>query len=337
MVSMKDIARRCNVSVATVSKALNGYSDIGKAKREEIQEAAKEMGYFPNSSARALKTNRTYDLGILFSDNLNSGLTHDYFAAILDSFKVTAEEKGYDITFTSMGMVANRRMSYYEHCRYRGLDGVVIANIDYTTPEVMELVRSSLPVVTVDFSFDGRIAIVSDNVRGMRELVDHVCAKGHRKIAYIHGDDNAVTRDRVSSFQRALDRHGIRVPDQYLIPCRYRDIKGTEQATEQILKLPDLPTCIFFPDDYSTVGGLSALRKAGLRIPDDISIVGYDGIPMAAAMDPSLTTMRQDTRTVGRRAAEELISLIENPRTTQVRKYLVGGELVEGSSVRQMA
>ena len=337
MVSMKDIARRCNVSVATVSKALNGYSDIGKAKREEIQEAAKEMGYFPNSSARALKTNRTYDLGILFSDNLNSGLTHDYFAAILDSFKVTAEEKGYDITFTSMGMVANRRMSYYEHCRYRGLDGVVIANIDYTTPEVMELVRSSLPVVTVDFTFDGRIAIVSDNVRGMRELVDHVCSKGHRKIAYIHGDDNAVTRDRVSSFQRALDRHGIRVPDQYLIPCRYRDIKGTEQATEQILKLPDLPTCIFFPDDYSTVGGLSALRKAGLRIPDDISIVGYDGIPMAAAMDPSLTTMRQDTRTVGRRAAEELISLIENPRTTQVRKYLVGGELVEGSSVRQMA
>ena len=104
MVSMKDIAARCGVSVATVSKALNGYSDIGQKKRDEICEVAKKLGYFPNSSARALKTNRTYDLGILFSDNLHSGLTHDYFAAILDSFKVTAEEKGYDITFTSMNM-----------------------------------------------------------------------------------------------------------------------------------------------------------------------------------------------------------------------------------------
>ena len=127
MVSMKDIARKCQVSVATVSKALNGYSDIGKEKREEILQAAKEMGYFPNSSARALKTNRTYNLGILFSDNLHSGLTHDYFAAIIESFKVTAEEKGYDITFTTMNStVANRKMTYYEHCRYRGLDGVVI-------------------------------------------------------------------------------------------------------------------------------------------------------------------------------------------------------------------
>ena len=172
MVSMKDIAKRCNVSVATVSKALNGYSDIGKAKREEIQAVAKEMGYFPNSSARALKTNRSYDLGILFADNLHSGL-----------FKVTAESKGYDITFTSMNMVANRRMSYYEHCRYRGLDGVVIANIDFTTSEVLELVRSSLPVVTIDFVFDGRVAIVSDNVKGMKDLVDYAVSMGHRKIA----------------------------------------------------------------------------------------------------------------------------------------------------------
>lgn len=242
MVSMKDIAKRCNVSVATVSKALNGYSDIGKAKREEIQAAAKEMGYFPNSSARALKTNRSYDLGILFSDNLHSGLTHDYFAAILDSFKVTAESKGYDITFTSMNMVANRRMSYYEHCRYRGLDGVVIANIDFTTSEVLELVRSALPVVTIDYVFDGRVAIVSDNVRGMKDLVDYAVSMGHRKIAYIHGDNNSVTRDRLSSFHRALARYNIMAPDSYIRASRYRDGETTEKRMEELLDLPDRPT-----------------------------------------------------------------------------------------------
>ena len=336
MVSMKDIAKRCNVSVATVSKALNGYSDIGRAKREEIQAVAKEMGYFPNSSARALKTNRSYDLGILFADNLHSGLTHDYFAAILDSFKVTAESKGYDITFTSMNMVANRRMSYYEHCRYRGLDGVVIANIDFTTPEVLELVRSSLPVVTIDFVFDGRIAIVSDNVKGMKDLVEHAVSMGHRKIAYIHGDNNSVTRDRLSSFHRTLAQHRITVPDSYIKASRYRDGELTEKRMEELLDLPDPPTCVFMPDDFSAVGGYSAAQEKGLRIPDDISIIGYDGIPMSQALFPKLTTLKQDTKQIGKSAAEHLTSLIESPKTTLIEKILVDGYLLEGGSVRNL-
>ena len=336
MVSMKDIAARCNVSVATVSKALNGYSDIGRKKREEIQAVAKEMGYFPNSSARALKTNRTYDLGILFADNLQSGLTHDYFAAILDSFKVTAEERGYDITFTSMNMVANRRMSYYEHCRYRGLDGVVIANIDFTTPEVLELVRSNLPVVTIDYLFDGRIAIVSDNVKGMKDLVDYVCSLGHTKIAYIHGDENSVTRDRLSSFHRALYYHGITAPDEYILKSRYRDGETTMRRMEELLSMPDRPTCVFTPDDFSAVGAYHAVQEAGLRVPEDISIVGYDGIPMSQALFPKLTTLKQDTKQIGKKAATELIALIETPKTTLIEKYLIEGLLLEGGSVRRM-
>lgn len=336
MVSMKDIAKRANVSVATVSKALNGYSDIGKAEREEIQRIAKEMGYFPNSSARALKTNRSFNLGILFADNMHSGLTHDYFAAIIDSFKVTAEAKGYDITFTNMGVVANRKMSYYEHCRYRGLDGVVIANIDFSAPEVIELIRSSLPVVTIDFVFDGRIAIVSDNVRGMKDLTEYVIRMGHRKIAYVHGDDNSVTRDRLSSFYRTTASYGIEIPENYVVTSRYRDVLTTEMRASELLSLPDRPTCILFPDDFASVGGINAIQKAGLRIPEDISIAGYDGIPISQIISPKLATIRQDTKTIGKKAAEQLISLIENPKAMLIEKILVVGSLVEGGSVKKL-
>ncbi|MDD7728746.1 MAG: LacI family DNA-binding transcriptional regulator, partial [Clostridia bacterium] len=129
MVSMKEIAKRCGVSVATVSKALNGYSDIGEETKKFITKTASEMGYLPNSSARALKTKRSFNLGVLFVDEAMSGLTHDYFNHVLESFKITAEKKGYDITFVS-GNVSGQRMSYYEHCRYRGVDGVVMACVD---------------------------------------------------------------------------------------------------------------------------------------------------------------------------------------------------------------
>lgn len=130
MVSMKDIAKQCNVSVASVSKALNGYSDISEETRQLILKTASEMGYLPNSSARALKTRRSYNLGVLFVDEAMSGLTHDYFNHVLESFKRTAESRGYDITFTS-GNLSGQHLSYYEHCRYRGVDGVVIACINF--------------------------------------------------------------------------------------------------------------------------------------------------------------------------------------------------------------
>ena len=131
MVSMKDISAVCGVSIATVSKALNDHRDIGKETKEHIRQVAKELGYSPNSAAKTLKTNRTYSLGVLFVDDEQSGLTHDYFAHVLDSFKRTAEERGYDITFINSCKTRPQRMSYLEHSRYRRFDGVVIACVDF--------------------------------------------------------------------------------------------------------------------------------------------------------------------------------------------------------------
>ena len=185
MVSMKNISDICGVSIATVSKALNNQNDIGEETKERIRQVAKELGYFPNSSARALKTKRTYNLGVLFVDEAQSGLTHDYFANVLNSFKRVAEDKGYDITFISTGKDGEMRMSYLERCRYRGFDGVVIACVDFNNPEVEELVKSDIPLVTIDHSFYGRAAVISDNVTGMRELLTYVVGQGHKRIAYI--------------------------------------------------------------------------------------------------------------------------------------------------------
>ena len=179
MPSLKDLAKECGVSVATVSKALNDQPDIAAATRERIREAARRMGYLPNAAARARKTNRTYNLGVLFVDERQSGLTHEYFSAVLDSFKVEAEKRGYDITFINHN-ISGRSMTYLEHCRYRGVDGVVLACVDFTAEEVQELLLSDIPVVTIDHICDGRISVVSNNIQGMEDLVTFIYKKGLR-------------------------------------------------------------------------------------------------------------------------------------------------------------
>ena len=326
MVSMKNIAQSCGVSIATVSKALNDHSDISERTKTKIINKAKELGYFPNASARALRTNKTYSLGVLFVDEANSGLTHDYFNNIINSAKVAAEEKGYDITF--LNSITNKfRMSYLEHCRYRGLEGVIIACIDFEDIKVQELLNSELPVVTIDYLFEGRDAILSNNTEGMSELVNYIYNQGHRKIAYIHGEDSLTTRARVQSFHGFLASKGINVPDEYIAESAYRDVASAGERTKELLSHPNPPTCIIYPDDFSSMGGMNVIKEKGLKIPNDISIAGYDGIVMAEQLEPRLTTIKQDAKQIGREAAEKLIRSIEHPQDVTGGRTIVDSRL----------
>ncbi|ROR29309.1 LacI family transcriptional regulator [Mobilisporobacter senegalensis] len=336
MVSMKDIALKCGVSVATVSKALNGYSDIGDETRSQIKQAAAELGYFPNSAARALKTNRTYNIGVLFVDEARSGLTHEYFASVLDNFKVNVEKRGYDVTFINHH-IGTRAMSYYEHCRYRGVDGVVIACVNFDEPEVVELINSDIPVVTIDHIFNNRTAIISDNIAGMRDLVTYIHSMGHRKIAYIHGADSSVTRDRVTSFYRTMEELQIEIPESYVQEGIYHDTESAASRTRELLALKSRPTCIIYPDDFACIGGINEIKEQGLHIPDDISVVGYDGLHFTQVLEPKLTTLKQDTYLLGKEAADHLISLIERPKTTLITRAVVKGKLLSGNSVSRLS
>ena len=336
MVSMKDISAACGVSVATVSKALNDHGDIGAETKKRIRQTAKQMGYFPNSAAKALKTNRTLNIGVLFEEDDHSGLTHDYFASVLDSLKSTAEERGYDITFINSCRTRPNRMSYLEHCRYRGFDGVIIVCVNFYDPEVLELVQSDIPTVTIDHLFNNTCSIMSDNVKGMHELLLYVYDMGHRRIAYIHGAKSSVTQRRLASFYKTAAELGLDIPDEYIRQAAYRDTAAAYKETCKLLDLEKPPTCILYPDDFACYGGVNAIRERGLKVPDDISVVGFDGIRIARHIEPKLTTLKQDTKLLGMRAAEKVISLIENPKTTLIEQIVVEGQVYVGSSVARI-
>lgn len=332
MVSLKDVAKQCGVSTATVSKALNGQKDIGAKTKALIKKKADEMGYFPNAAARALKTNRSYNIGVLFKEEAERGLTHEYFSGILNGFKNQVEEQGYDITFINNSMM-KQHMSYLEHCKYRNFDGVGIVCARFQEQEVLDLLNSDVPLVTVDYVHYNSTAVSSNNVKGINELVRYVFSKGHRKIAYIHGQSSSVTKERLASFYQTMEGLNLTVPDEYIREGVYLETSGAAQATKELLAMKNPPTCILYPDDTSLIGGLNVIEELGLKVPDDISVAGYDGTNVSQLMSPKITTIRQNTDIIGREAAKRLIEKIEQPKTTLVERVVINGELIFGETV----
>lgn len=333
MVTLKMLAKECGVSVATVSKALNGASDISAETALRIQKAAAEMGYTPCAAARSLKTSRSHNIGVIFSDGTSSGLTHEHFAYILNSFKRRAEELSFDITLIS-DQPGPWGSDYVNHVRFRNCDGVAVLVADNAAPTAQELVQAGVPVVSVDYHFDNCSCIESDNVSGIRELVEYVYSQGHRKIAVIFGDDNVVTRIRMSSFFNTCTKLGLTIPEGYICHGRYHSGELSARATRRLMELPEPPTCILYPDDFSYFGGKQALEDMCLSVPEDVSVAGYDGISVGRVV--SLTTVQQDTEAIGIAAANELARAVEEGRGYLPRTQVIPCSLITGATVRKI-
>ena len=332
MVTLKDIARECGFSFSTVSKALQGSPEISAETIKIVQKKAKDMGYHPNIAARTLRTNKTNDIGIIFVDKTGSGLQHQYFAKIISGLQTITQEKGYDVTF--IGPNNDKNYDYFRHINGRNFDGVAILSADFSRNDIQTLVHSEIPTITLDYTYDDEhLSVFSDNKKGMTELTEYVISKGHTKIAMIHGENTSVTQERKSIFLKTLKKHGISIPDNYFAEGLYHDPITSAEATNILLSLPEPPTCIFFPDDYSALGGMRELNSRNLALGKDISIVGYDGIMLTSMMLPPLTTYEQDGIEIGKKMAELLINKIEKSESSDTTKVMISGRLLKGGTV----
>ncbi len=332
MVTLKDIARECKVSFSTVSKALKGSPEISIETTEFIKKKAQEMGYHPNIAARSLRTNRTYDIGVIFEDKTGAGFQHQYFATIISGIQKVAFQKGYEMTF--VGGDSTKNYDYYSHALARNYDGLAILSCDFTSSGITGLVKSEIPTVSLDYFYDlDHAAVMSDYSAGINELLEYVISMGHKKIAMIHGEKTWVTDERIQAFNKVCKAHGIDVPAEYFAEGLYHDPVTSSAATEVFLSLPEPPTCIFYPDDYAALGGIRELTSRGLTPGKDISIVGYDGIALTSMMIPPLTTYEQNGETIGRVMAEALINKIENPENFEPKKEMITGRLIKGGTV----
>jgi DNA-binding LacI/PurR family transcriptional regulator len=335
MATIQELSERCGVSVSTVSKALNGYSDISDRTRELVIKTANEIGYFPNANARALKLKKTYNIGVLFNTFTDLGLRNEYFAHILSAFKDEASQYGYDITFIEH-YIGRRKMTFLEHCQYRHFDGVCIVRADYDSDEVIKLVNSELPIVTIDYAFQKSYSIISDNYGGMKQLTNFIIRQGHTDIAFIHGPNTLVTKNRLEGFMDAISENGLTLPKEFIAESLYRNSLVTEEVALKLMQLPNRPTCIIAPDDTSAMGVISAIRKQGLQVVKDISVSGYDGMDVSQLIGVKLTTVKQERDNIGKEAARKLIQMIENGESVPLDTVFMKQTLIIGNSVRKI-
>ncbi len=333
MVTIKDISKASGFSITTVSKALNNYPDISIATREKILALCDELGYIPNSSARSLKTLRSYTIGVVYEEITNQGLQHPLFSRILERFRYVLEEKGYDIMFLARS-TGNQNGSYLAHSRRKQVEGVLVLCADFNDPKLVELYESDIPAVTVDFAVPSAINITSDNAGGVRQAVNHLIGLGHERIAHIHGDRTSfIGGGRKYHFEKALKEKDLPVREEYLVDGPFFSREDGYSAMRRLLALRKVPTAVFCASDLLALGAIEAIRETKLKVPKDISVVGFDGIEIGQHVTPRLTTICQDTVSMGEKAAESLLELIKEPEKTNLGKTLtVDTEFLAGGT-----
>ena len=332
MATIYDIAKACGLSPATVSKALSNASDVSAATRERVRKTAQELDYVPNAGARALSQSRTWSIGVLCQDASQMGLWHYLFAQVIESFKDYVEQHGYDIVFIS-NKVGNLGLSYLGHCRYRRVDGIFMVNADYTQKDTKELIDSNLPKIAIDYEDEKIGCVKTDPNESMKMIFAYLHRLGHRNIVYLHGERGKyISEARISALEKATSELGDEKTQFRLFPSKYYSIEGGYESMKKLLMATpnDRPTAVIASDDYSAIGVIEAIRDAGLSVPEDISVVGFDGIEITQRTNLRLTTIRQDTKAIGEAAAKSLLAQIAGEkieeRTISLKPQLILGE-----------
>ena len=330
MVTMKDIAKLCGVSVSTVSRVLSGNTLISPETARLVTEAAEKLGYRPDMTARTLKTNRSDLIGILY----DAPMTHPFFSGVIDAIRTRAEEAGFDVLLLSR-VKRNGRMDYTETALSRRMDGIIVIYADVESENVRKLAKGNIPVISIDVYAGQTSAVLSDYREGTRKLTEYAISRGHRRIALIHGQMGYVTQERLEGFRATMKAEGLAVPEQYIRASSFNNPEECARETEELLSLPEPPTCILMPDDYSAINALRILEEKGISAPEQFSCAGYDGIPLSQAMKPQLTTFWQDTEGIGRAAIEALLnSMLKGPEANRV--ITINGKLIPGGTVADL-
>ena len=331
-VTLKELGARARVHPSTVSRVANHDPSlrIAPITRQRIEALLRETEYRPNGVARGLKLRQTLVLAVVIPD-----ITNPFFAALFRGGEDGASPRGYNVLLCNTDGSPQRQRSHLQSLHARRVDGVILASSFLKDPTVRWLRHQGIPYVLVNrFSDEDHDPFVgSDDLVGGRIATSHLAELGHRRIGHLAGKPTVSTGVmRRRGYLAALAERGLTADPRLVIESGYTEEGGT-QAAERLLALDDRPTAIFAVTDMTAVGAFGAARRMGLRVPEDIAIVGYNDIPLASRMMPALTTVRVPIHEFGSAAARVLLDQIDSGQPTRRRVIFNPELIVRGSTV----
>jgi LacI family transcriptional regulator len=334
MATIRELARQCGVSVATVSRVFNEPRVVRHDTRRRVLDAAAQIGYVPNESARTLATKKSNLIGLVWdTGQRRPGWRHPYLQEILVALKTALSAHGLHLLLlaTQDATGDDGRDRHLRAVRRHNLDGVVFIDDGTGDPAVLALAGTEVPCVAIDLAVRGAHStyITSDNAGGARLAARHLVERGHRRIATITGPLR--TRpgvQRLAGFQDELSAHDVDLPDDRIVEGDFY-LDGGHAGMHRLLALPEPPSAVFVAGDEMALGALRAAAQSGLRVPDDVAIVGFDDIEIAALIPPGLTTVAQDKPGFGSAAADALLAMLHaGPRTPAPPPTVLATELI---------
>ena len=304
--TIRDVAKRAGVSISTVSRVLNNTASVDEAKRQRVQEAARDLGYSPNPAALSLLGQSTGGIGVLLPY-----IAGDFFSEFLHGIDRVTSDNGYFLVVSSSHRNVKEFRAVIQGLNRR-VDGLIVMSTEIPAATVRGWLPSDLPVMFVNTDVSGTDieAVNFDNEGGAYRLTEHLVEQGHRRIAFLAGPEGAHDGDaRRDGHWAALRAHGIEPDPALEFPGDYTMESGLA-AVPALLAADPRPTALFAANDLSAYGVLSGLRDAGLRVPDDLAVAGFDDIHLAQFASPALTTVRAPVREMGQCAIERLLARI---------------------------
>jgi LacI family transcriptional regulator len=331
--TIKDVARKANVSIATVSRVLNNQGGYSPKTKEKVLAAIKELGYQPNAVARGLINKRTKTIGILFPEVSNM-----FASKILHGVENVVNEQGSSVIVCNTASNGEKTMKYLQVLHEKRIDGVIFVS-EVITDEYYKMLESmNIPIVLISTeSYRYSLPYVKVNDRhASYTATEYLIQKGHRNIGMISGNKNDMIagQPRIDGYKEALLHNGIDIKENYIVSCKGFGFKDGFYILPRLLhQAPDI-TAIFAASDEMAMGVISAAYKLGIKIPDDISIIGYDNLPLAEMAIPPLTTVAQPLEEMGEMAASMLFEMMDTGRTVESR--IMPYQIIERETVRSV-
>jgi DNA-binding LacI/PurR family transcriptional regulator len=306
---IRAVAELAKVSIATVSRTINHHPTVNPRMAKQVWDAIRELNYFPNTQARALVSGRSKLLGLIVSE-----ITNPFFPELIQGFEDVAVENGYELMIASTNYDPERMKRCIRRLVERNAEGVAVMTFGIEEPLLEQLAERRIPLVFVDIGPEkpGISVLKIDYQHGIRQGVQHLAALGHRNIAFVAGPLHLHSaQSRLAAFRKALQECGIAVEKKWIAEGKHT-MEGGMEAAHRLLDTKNLPTAIMCSNDMSAIGVLHTMYRAGLQVPHDISVVGFDDVRLVETAIPPLTSIRMSRVDLARAAVSALRAHIEN-------------------------